>query len=1607
MRFTSSKLLGVALALIILITCSANLSAQTAATVAPTGVARVTQAVSDSNRVTLKGNTHPLANGKNEAGVAPDSLPMERMLLVLKRSPDQQAALKTFMEGQQSKSSPNFHQWLTPEQFGQQYGVSDSDIQAVTSWLQTHGFTVNRVAAGKMLIEFSGTAGQVHEAFQTQIHKYTVKGQDHWANASDPTIPAALAPVITGVNTLNNFGKKATIEKRGAATRTTVSGGGAGAPLVLTGCPNGFGTGLASNANCFGVGPADFNAIYNVPATVASAPAGTGQTIAVVGDSDICTGSPLPAGCTADDVLNFRTLFGLPTGGPTNAPKIIVDGADPGINGDELEGDLDVEYSGAVAPNAQILFVVAADTETSAGIDLAAERIVDYNLAPVLNESFGECEAALGNAGNEFYANLWAQAAAQGITVTISTGDTGAASCDDGTGFNVAENGLTVSGIASTAFNIAAGGTDFDFTAAGYPQNFWNTTSGANFRTAKGYIPETTWNDSCGQSGLLGCNALLLNSTSPTLILEGGGGGQSNCALQDEFGDCTESYAKPSWQTGSGVPNDMVRDIPDVALFSSLGLLSGSFYIVCESDLGGDCVNGGSGFSFIPVGGTSAAAPTFSGIMALVNQNMIANGKSGRQGNANFVLYPMSAAQSESSCNSSAVPAANCVFNDVVKGNNSQPCIATSFNCSNTTANSQTVGVLVTENDPPFANGGIGFGTTSGYDLATGLGSVNVTNLINGWPAAVGVFTPTSTTLTMAPLLSTCPGGTPAGITSCISIVHGATVTSNITVTGGGAAIGGNASLIGTCQTATPNCFLGGTNTAGVDRFDADSQNADIYPITNGSITGATTQELVGGTYNVTAHYAGDGIHGASDSTTPIQVHVSPEGSVATVTVFGAAASSAPYGSGVTVRTDINGASSGFETATGQVTLNDTFSGWTPVVLNLNSEGHVEYNAPNANFPGNNNLALTIPALGTGTHNFSASYAGDASYNASTSAGVPFTVTQAPTVSAITTSPTSVPANTNFTLVATVITSSFGNPPTGTVSFFAGSTLLGTAPAVAVPITGNANTGVSPAGALATLTTAKITATSSITATYSGDTNYTASPASAAVSVSIAAGPTFTLSPATNPSVVAGNPAMSVITVAPANGFTGTVALTCSVAPTNLTSTPTCSFNAPSIVLGASQTSTLTVATTATTSASVYTVTVTGTSGSTIVTAPVTVTVTAAPVPSFTLTPAGPITVQAAHSNTTAVTVTPTNGFTGTVGLTCTVAPLNLTSPPTCSFIPTSITLGVAQPSTLTVATTATTTAGNYTVTITGTSGSTIATNTVAVTVTPPASFTVASASNPSVVAGNPATSVITVAPTNGFTGTVALTCSVAPTNLTSTPTCSFSAPSIVLGASQTSTLTVATTATTSLSAYTVTVTGTSGALVMTAPVTVTVTTPGTFTLASTAVTIATPGQSGTSTITATGTGGFTGAVALSCSVTSAPGGAVDSPTCSVGGPINLTSSTTTGTATLTVNTTAAAGVPFRPTNNLRPNMRWIVGAGAAATVLLVLLMCVAPVRKRRPAIVFASLFIFVGLAVAGCGSSGGGTTPNPGTTPGSYSVTVTGATGNITTSTVVSVTVQ
>lgn len=432
-----------------------------------TAPAGITVAIDEARVTTIKGNTHPLARPEFDRGPAPSNLPLNRMLLVLERSWDQELALESLLEQQQDKSSPNYHAWLSPEQFGQRFGPADQDIQTITSWLGSHGMHVDRVANGRGIIEFSGTVEQLKAAFRTEIHKYDVHGEEHWANSSDPQIPTALRPVVAGIVSLHNFPRKPLHHVVGAFSRTRDSGHyepvspPSPASSLFTA---GVNCGLAGGP-CYGVGPYDFATIYNVlPLWNANPPIdGTGQTIAIVGQSDIYP----------QDVSDFHQIFGLP------APKlnIIYNGLNPGklaSQGDEQESDLDVEWSSAIAKGATIDFVVSASTNTTAGTDLSAEYIIDNNLAPVMSESYGNCELDLGTSGNQFFNQMWQQAAAEGITVFVSSGDSGSAVCD-GQVSPVAIGGLSVSGISSTPYNVAVGGTDFDDLQN--PSNYWNSTN--------------------------------------------------------------------------------------------------------------------------------------------------------------------------------------------------------------------------------------------------------------------------------------------------------------------------------------------------------------------------------------------------------------------------------------------------------------------------------------------------------------------------------------------------------------------------------------------------------------------------------------------------------------------------------------------------------------------------------------------------------------------------------------------------------------------------------------------------------------------------------------------------------------------------------------------------------------------------------------------------------------------------------------------------------------------------------------------------------------------------------------------------------------------------
>jgi len=485
-----------------------------------------------------------------DMGAAPPDLPMNRMMLVLKHDPMHDYVVRKLIDDQQDKNSPNYHKWLTPSEFGAQFGASDQDVQLITGWLQSHGFQINRVSNGRNVIEFSGVEAQVEQAFHTQIHQYLVNGQQHWANSSDPQIPAALAPVVAGIQSLNNFKAQHFAKVAGVVSRDKSTGQyNSSSPLFTLGGNCGV------QSHCYGVGPYDFAKIYNIAPSWSATPAidGTGQTIAIVGETDI----------NPQDVADFRNFFGLPAYGQQGGPmlNIIHNGVAPGIlnDGEESEADLDVEWSGAVAKGASVDFVTSQSTETSLGINLSALYIVDNNLAPVMSESYGFCELFLGTAGNQFFSSLWQQAAAQGITVMISSGDGSSAGCDNFNNLGPATLGLQVSGFASTPYNVAVGGTDFnDLTNA---STYWSTSNNSTTHaSALNYIPETTWDDNCTNpvfGSLLGfstnaetnCNNFTLISAGFVNII-GGSGGRSSCISSDGVNpsSCTGGYAKPSWQ---------------------------------------------------------------------------------------------------------------------------------------------------------------------------------------------------------------------------------------------------------------------------------------------------------------------------------------------------------------------------------------------------------------------------------------------------------------------------------------------------------------------------------------------------------------------------------------------------------------------------------------------------------------------------------------------------------------------------------------------------------------------------------------------------------------------------------------------------------------------------------------------------------------------------------------------------------------------------------------------------------------------------------------------------------------------------------------------------
>jgi hypothetical protein len=997
--------------------------------------ARVVEPVDNAMRITLTGNVHPLVRAQFDRGAVAASQPMKRILLLLQRSDAQEAALQSYLEQQQDKSSPNYHVWLTPSEFGALYGPADADIQAVTQWLGSRGFTIEKVYTGKTVIEFSGTAGQLQTAFGASIHNYEVNGKTYVANANDPQIPAALAPVIAGIVSLNDFPRQSHVRIAGTARK--IAGQPGLQPLFTFPIPN-------QSSDFYAVGPADFATIYNSAGLIAAGNDGTGQTVAIVGETNI----------NVADVQVFRQMFGLPAN--FDSTNIILNGEDPGITStdEETEADLDTQWSGAVAPGATIKYVVSASSAASQGIDLSALYIIEYNLAGVMSESYGNCERALGAAGNAFYNSLWEQAAAQGITAILSSGDGGSAGCDDFNTATVATQGLAVSGLASTPYNVALGGTDFD--EVNKWTTYWslinNSTTGAS---ALSYIPEIPWSENCAQIGLTGCGA---SAPQGSLNIVAGSGGPSS------------TYSKPAWQMGvAGMPNDNRRDLPDVSLFTSPGF-DGSGYIVCAGNgaISGpsECNLASQGAAFAIVGGTSASAPAFAGIMALVNQKQsTAQNTAPRQGNANYVLYAL-AKKSGASCTSIAKEAAGCIFNDVTHGNsalptgvgtNSVPCQGGSPNCS--VAVSSENGVLVQTTSATIE----AWTVTAGYDTVTGLGSVNINNLATNWGTVNTVAT--TTALALSPT---------TGITHGIA----ENVTVNVTVTPKIGIATGDVSLIATLQ--GPN----GATTQGLNQFTLNS---------NGQVVNATTNSLPGGTnYQVYAHYAGDGTNAPSDSA-PVTVSVGTETSQTFVVIptFDASgnqtngnATSAPYASNYVIRMYVAD-----KNAVGSTTGPPSPACYLENLLTCPS-GTVSLTANGNPVDGGiftlNNGGYTrdvAPSLLGGTYSLAAQYAGDNSYQGSSSATT-FTVVPAPTQAQFQYTPSSVLQGQQFQIQALI---SVNLPtvsmvlPTGSVTFYDGNTLL--------PGTVSLAAGGGEVTAFL-LTSFSTPGPHSITAKYSGDSNY-------------------------------------------------------------------------------------------------------------------------------------------------------------------------------------------------------------------------------------------------------------------------------------------------------------------------------------------------------------------------------------------------------------------------------------------------------------------------------------------------------------------------------------
>jgi subtilase family serine protease len=690
---------------------------------------RVNGEIDTLRTVQLAGTANPHAQSANDIGRLAGDTKLAGITLHFALTAAQKADLDALVQAQQTPGSPYYHQWLTPATFAARYGISDNDLAKVENWLQQQGFSIEGVATSRTYLTFSGTAAQVEAAFGTQMHHYAVNGETHFANASALSIPAVLSGVVDAVRNLNDFRPKPHVRIR-PASQSMVN------PYFTS-----------SQSGSHYLTPGDVATIYDINAAYSAGYTGSGQSIAVMGQSEI----------VVTDIEAFQSAAGLTVKDPT---LVLVPGSGTAAvsTGDESESDLDLEYSGAIAKGATI-YLVYVGNNTNQNVWDSLAYAIDNRIAPILSISYGGCEAEMSQSE---YASLDAyleQGASQGQSIVASAGDSGSTGCYGESGLTTAQQEVvSVNYPASSAYVTALGGTEFPSAdTASSNSTYWNSANASNGSSAKSYIPEQVWNDDSSTNGL-----------------SSGGGGTSVFAT------------RPSWQKGvpgiTTAPDYSLgyRLVPDISLDSSP---NDAGYLYCSSDtkstgITGSCSNGfrDTNNQYLTVaGGTSFAAPIFAGMLAIVNQKEDSTG----QGLINSTLYTLAS-------NSSTYASA---FHDITSGSNA--CTAGSTYCSTA--------------------GAAEYSATTGYDEATGLGSLDFNQLLNAWPSSTNASLITTTT-TLSATTSTPASGAADSITIAVAAASG-TPTGTLSVEVDGTVVNSALQLVSGQATYSFSSTAGGVHT--------------------------------------------------------------------------------------------------------------------------------------------------------------------------------------------------------------------------------------------------------------------------------------------------------------------------------------------------------------------------------------------------------------------------------------------------------------------------------------------------------------------------------------------------------------------------------------------------------------------------------------------------------------------------------------------------------------------------------------------------------------------------------------------------------------------------